>query len=973
MKSRLLLLATNVLVLSAMSALADVRYVNVNSTSPTPPYTNWTTAATTIQDAVDAAVTGDQILVTNGVYQTGEGVLFESGFGDIPNRVAVTTALMVRSVNGAAVTMIDGQGGVRCVYLANGAALVGFTLTNGSAYLGGGVRCESTSAIVSNCVLTGSSAGGGGGASGGTLFNCTLNGNSADSVDGGGGGAYFSTLNNCTLTCNSSSGPGGGANSCTLSNCTLTGNSSPRGGGAAESMLFNCTLSGNSSGGADGAGGGAAESTLNNCTLTRNSASYGGGAYLGTLNNCTLTGNSTRPGGSAGGGAYLSTLNNCALSDNSSSSGGGVVLGTLNNCTLTGNSASYGGGAYNSTLNNCIVYYNSALEGDNSFYCRLSYSCTTPLPVGTGNISAEPQLASASHLSASSPCRGAGSAVYATGTDIDGETWGVPASIGCDEYSPGTVTGPLSVGIAATFTNVARGYPVGLVALIEGRPTASVWDFGDGLRATNLPRTVHFWTVPGDYAVVLRAYNESQPSGISATVLVHVATQPVHYVAAGNKSPLAPYASWAAAATNIQDAVDVARVTGALVLVTNGTYATGGRVVDGSLTSRVAVDRPLTLRSVNGPQFTVIQGYQVPGAYLGCGNGAIRCVYLTNGASLSGFTLTHGATLRNYPGDGGGGVWCESGTALVSNCLVVGNSAAYGGGAAGNSLSIGTLKNCTMSGNSAVWYGGGADGCVLNNCALMGNSATDGGGAAFGTLNNCTLTDNSASHEGGGVDNSTVNNCIVYYNSAPNVANYHSSLLSYCCTTPLPSNGIRNLPDEPRFVDYDGGNLRLQSDSPCINAGANLSAPAGPDLDGNPRIAGGTVDVGPYEFQWPRSLISYGWLQQYSLPTDGSVDYTDTDGDGLNNWQEWHAGTSPIDALSVLRLLSPASDVPGVVVSWQSVGGVNYFLERGTNLAVQPPFLPLSTNIAGQPGTTTFTDTNAIGPGPFFYRVGVQE
>jgi hypothetical protein len=75
----------------------------------------------------------------------------------------------------------------------------------------------------------------------------------------------------------------------------------------------------------------------------------------------------------------------------------------------------------------------------------------------------------------------------------------------------------------------------------------------------------------------------------------------------------------------------------------------------------------------------------------------------------------------------------------------------------------------------------------------------------------------------------------------------------------------------------------------------------------------------------------------------------------------------------VLRLLSPVSGAPGLIVSWQSVSGRSYFLERGDHLGAQAPFLPIATDIVGQPGTTTFTDTNAVGAGPFSCRVGVQE
>jgi hypothetical protein len=188
----------------------------------------------------------------------------------------------------------------------------------------------------------------------------------------------------------------------------------------------------------------------------------------------------------------------------------------------------------------------------------------------------------------------------------------------------------------------------------------------------------------------------------------------------------------------------------------------------------------------------------------------------------------------------------------------------------------------------------------------------------------------------------------------------------------MPTNGIGNITNAPLFVNQAEGNLRLQSNSPCINSGRNASAPAGSDLDGNPRIVGGRVDIGAYEFQTPASLISCAWLQQYGLPTDGSADYADPDHDGMNNWQEWIAGTVPTDASSAMRLLSPSNGVSGVTVSWQSVDNRTYFLERATDLGAAPPFTLLTSTIVGQAGATSYTDTNTTGPGPFFYRVGVQ-
>ena len=186
---------------------------------------------------------------------------------------------------------------------------------------------------------------------------------------------------------------------------------------------------------------------------------------------------------------------------------------------------------------------------------------------------------------------------------------------------------------------------------------------------------------------------------------------------------------------------------------------------------------------------------------------------------------------------------------------------------------------------------------------------TAAAGPSKSTLNNCTLSDNLADY-GGGAFEGTLNNCIVYYNNARLTnPNYLGGTFNHCCTTPVPS-GHGNLTNAPAFVNANGwSTLRLQSNSPCINAGNNSYVLGARDLDGNLRIAGDTVDIGAYEFQSPASLLSYAWLQRYGFPTDGSADYIDLDADGYNNWLEWLAGSDPTNAQSAgPRLLSqPAS------------------------------------------------------------------
>ncbi len=405
-------------------------------------------------------------------------------------------------------------------------------------------------------------------------------------------------------------------------------------------------------------------------------------------------------------------------------------------------------------------------------------------------------------------------------------------------------------------------------------------------------------------------------------------------------------------------------------------------------------------------------------------------------STLIGCTLTNNSTYDSEVAGAGGG----AANSAMDACLISGNMSSLGGGANGGTLtncaltgnfasSMGggangsTLNNCTLSGNQVgalifavsngskrpgptplvftSYFGGGAENCTLNNCALMDNQANnggfgdgDGGGADSSTLNNCAVTDNIADFAGGvensilnnctvtgnsgrnnygGAANSTLNNCIVYYN---NNSDYFNSTLVYCCTPQPPDNSTGNITNAPGLVDLAGGDLRLQSNSPCINSGDNAYAPSGLDLYGNARIAGGTVDMGAYEFQTPTSLLSYAWAQQYGLPTDGSADFLDLDGDGMNNLQESIAGTNPTNVASVLRMqkLSPATtnNPPGLLVTWQSVSNRIYYLQRGGDPRAGAGFAIIQSNLVGQAGTTSYTDATATNSGPYFYRVGVQ-
>ncbi|UCD85532.1 MAG: hypothetical protein JSU92_04905, partial [Deltaproteobacteria bacterium] len=336
---------------------------------------SWGDALNNIQDAVNAALPGEQVWVRMGTYTSGstdpvitmkDGVEIYGGFDE------TETDPTDRYLDTNETTLDGGDISYHVVVGASNARLDGFIVTRGNAigyddYDNGGGMYNGGVAnlVVSNCIFSENSAL----YSGGGLFNYSSS----------------ATINSCTFSGNSAGNYGGGvfnsSSSITIADCVFDGNIAPyRGGGmynlSSSPAITNCIFRYNEATGGPSAnerGGGmfnnGSSPTITDCIFDNNLASQmGGGIYnfesSPTITNCTFNGNSV---GFYGGGMYNEgsspTIANCDFVDNSAYDGGGINNGwqstpTITNCTFSVNSAErYGGGMYNAwpspTITNC--------------------------------------------------------------------------------------------------------------------------------------------------------------------------------------------------------------------------------------------------------------------------------------------------------------------------------------------------------------------------------------------------------------------------------------------------------------------------------------------------------------------------------------------------------------------------------------------------------------------------------------------
>ena len=418
-----------VLVLCCSLANAALIHVGADGTGSFP----------TIQEAIDAAADGDEIVLAVGTY-TGEGNKNLS----LGGKTITLRSTNPGSASVVAATIIDCEGQGRAfrlyaTYETPATVIDGLTITNANE---SGIQLYRSSPTIRRCIIRNNSNDGSGGGiwsrlSGAQVIECRIVENSSGEASGTGGGIYLdrpsgATIAHCTVSRNVSLYYGGGiecsrSGDAVIRNCLITDNTTVYHSGAGISIWYNsspvianCVVSGNLAHGTFADGGGiccsnGSNPTLRGCLVMGNEATESGGGIYATcpmrIQHCTIVDNWA--GGTGGGihccgGEAELSLSNSILWDNTSP-------GLYGRQLVVAGSGSWGFAA-------AEVGYSNVQGGQGSVVVDPGAT----LDWGSGNISGAPLFADADwRVSGDSPCVDAGDPNWtpdAGETDLDGHT-----------------------------------------------------------------------------------------------------------------------------------------------------------------------------------------------------------------------------------------------------------------------------------------------------------------------------------------------------------------------------------------------------------------------------------------------------------------------------------------------------------------------------------------------------------------------
>lgn len=326
-------------------------------------------------------------------------------------------------------------------------------------------------------------------------------------------------------------------------------------------------------------------------------------------------------------------------------------------------------------------------------------------------------------------------------------------------------------------------------------------------------------------------------------------------------------------------------------------------------------------------------------------NSKLQNLTIRNGSSANGgglYLTGAGLTVEdcifsyNVSSSNGGGAAClQNSSSKFTNCRFIMNvktGAMVGGPSGGGALSInrGNLEivNCNFTGNTAdrgaaLFITGIATKVTIDSSVFdantAANSAVIGVDNIYGSnielnisnsliCNNTTTSNDSILAVNLSSMTTSIRNCTIYNNTVKSGSHitcsgtfkmYNTVFLGtfsgtptevlYSCLAPS-RTGTGNISPDPQL----GVRGYPVADSPCINAGSSLYAPAA-DLTGIARPQGATPDIGCYEYldSNGNGLPDYFEIMAGLDPAQSNSADLDSDNDGLTNQQEYELGTDP--------------------------------------------------------------------------------
>jgi hypothetical protein len=279
---------------------------------------------------------------------------------------------------------------------------------------------------------------------------------------------------------------------------------------------------------------------------------------------------------------------------------------------------------------------------------------------------------------------------------------------------------------------------------------------------------------------------------------------------------------------------------------------------------------------------------------------------------LDRFTIASGGSYDEADTDSsGGGVYLNEGGLYMVDCIIRNNAGFEGGGMyvgtdgsasllrthfienkahkdGGGVFARGLFKSShgTFLANLAIEHGGGAalkstEESSLLNVLFYENTAGEKGGGVYNggdlLILNCTVCENNAGDEGGGLaDEGTgayaARNSIFWANAdgesgdliTDQIYPAPSTEVTYSAVKHITS-GAGNIDDDPEFASA-GPPCRIDTSSPCRDAGNNTDIDWYVDIDLGDRIVHSTVDMGVNELQAGACCLPGGHCEEVAAP-----------------------------------------------------------------------------------------------------------